>query len=188
MLSATRGARHARAPCLSSARTTKHFRTRAAGPPRGSPEHMGTPAGRRGLSSTPSRQQCWPHAETTAAEAGAEKRSLSSVDPSAGREHARAGSGTTALPPPASGGVATPRLWSHHANLCSVATSLLCVDTDRYAHVGVHTRGVCTPVLCVPLSYEDTSLTTLGPDLSCQGPTQASGWGDPLGALLPQDR
>lgn len=147
--SATWGSPHAQAPCLSSARTTKHLRTRAADPPLGSPEHTGTPAGRRGLSSTPSRQQCWPHAETTAAEAAAEKRSLSSAGPSAGREHARAGLGTAALPPPASGGAAAPRLWSHHSNLCLAATSLLCVQADTYTHMGVHARGVCTPVFYV---------------------------------------
>lgn len=46
---------------------------------------------------------------------------------------------------------------------------------------------MCTRVLCVSPS-EDTSLTTLGPDLSCRGPTQAPGWGDRPGALLPHDR
>ena len=60
---------------------------------------------------------------------------------------------------------------------------------DRYARV-VYMRlsvGMCAHVLCVSPS-EDTSLTTLGPGLSCRDPTQAPGWGDPTGALLPHDR
>ena len=83
---------------LQKPQSTEGMRT--AGPPRGSPEHTGTPAGGRTLSSTPSRQQCRPQAETTAAEAAAEKRSLSSADTSTSGEHARAGSGGRPCPFP----------------------------------------------------------------------------------------